>query len=99
MRIIISPAKQMRTDTDASAGLTMPVFLEKTEILTRWIRSLSYEEQKKLWACNDKIARQNNERFAHMDLRRNLTPRRYLRTASTNTCRNICGSCPDSMAS
>ena len=74
MRIIISPAKQMRTDTDASAGLTMPVFLEKTEILTRWIRSLSYEEQKKLWACNDKIARQNNERFAHMDLRRNLTP-------------------------
>ena len=64
MRIIISP----------SAGLTMPVFLEKTEILTRWIRSLSYEEQKKLWACNDKIARQNNERFAHMDLRRNLTP-------------------------
>ena len=74
MRIIISPAKQMRTDTDASATLTMPVFLEKTEILSRWIRSLSYEEQKKLWACNDKIARQNNERFAHMDLRRNLTP-------------------------
>ena len=74
MRIIISPAKQMRTDTDVSATLTMPVFLEKTEILSRWIRSLSYEEQKKLWACNDKIARQNNERFAHMDLRRNLTP-------------------------
>ena len=66
MRIIISPAKQMRTDTDASAGLTMPVFLEKTEILTRWIRSLSYEEQKKLWACNDKIARQNNEQYDYV---------------------------------
>ena len=74
MRIIISPAKQMRTDTDASAGLTMPVFLEKTEILSRWICSLSYEEQKKLWVCSDKIARQNSERFANMDLRKNLTP-------------------------
>ena len=27
-----------------------------------------------LWACNDKIARQNAERFEHMDLRNNLTP-------------------------
>ena len=35
---------------------------------------MSYEEQKKLWVCNDKIARQNAERFAHMDLRKNLTP-------------------------
>ena len=74
MRIIISPAKQMRTDTDLFACSTLPVFMEKTEILMRWIQSLSYEEQKKLWACNDKIARQNAERFSQMDLRRNLTP-------------------------
>ena len=74
MRIIISPAKQMRVDTDSFACNTLPVFMEKTEILMQWIRSLSYEEQKKLWACNDKIARQNAERFAHMDLRKNLTP-------------------------
>ena len=44
MRIIISPAKQMRTDTDTSVCLTLPVFLEKTEILTQWIRGLSYED-------------------------------------------------------
>ena len=74
MRIIISPAKQMRVDTDAFTCSTLPAFMEKTEILMHWIRSLSYEEQKKLWACNDKIARQNAERFAHMDLRKNLTP-------------------------
>ena len=74
MRIIISPAKQMRTDTDTFACSELPVFMEKTEILMQWIRSLSYEEQKKLWACNDKIARQNAERFSHMDLRKNLTP-------------------------
>ena len=74
MRIIISPAKQMRVDTDSFSCSTLPVFMEKTEILMQWIRSLSYEEQKKLWACNDKIARQNAERFAHMDLWKNLTP-------------------------
>ena len=74
MRIIISPAKQMRVDTDVFTCSSLPVFMEKTEILMQWIRSLSYEEQKKLWACNDKIARQNAERFAHMDLRKSLTP-------------------------
>lgn len=74
MRIIISPAKQMRVDTDTLACTGLPVFLEQTEQLKDWIRSLSYEEQKRLWACNDKIARQNAERFEHMDLRKNLTP-------------------------
>ena len=74
MIIIISPAKQMRTDTDSYECNDYPVFMEKTEALMEWIQSLSYEEQKKLWACNDKIARQNAERFAHMDLRKNLTP-------------------------
>ena len=74
MRIIISPAKQMRIDTDLFTCAELPVFMEKTEILMSWMQSLSYEEQKKLWACSDKIARQNSERFAHMDLRKNLTP-------------------------
>ena len=74
MRIIISPAKQMRIDTDLFTCSELPVFTEKTEILMRWIQSLSYEEQKKLWACSDKIARQNAERFEDMDLRKNLTP-------------------------
>jgi cytoplasmic iron level regulating protein YaaA (DUF328/UPF0246 family) len=35
---------------------------------------LSYADQKKLWACSDKIANENAERYAHMDLRWNLTP-------------------------
>ena len=74
MRIIISPAKQMRVDTDSFTCTELPVFTDRAEVLKDWIRSLSYEEQKKLWACNDKIARQNAERFAHMDLSKNLTP-------------------------
>jgi hypothetical protein len=48
MRIIISPAKQMREDTDSFACSGLPVFMEKTQVLMHWIQGLSYEEQKKL---------------------------------------------------
>lgn len=64
----------MQVDTDSFACTELPVLLEKTEILKDWISGLTYEQQKALWACNDKIARQNAERFAHMALRENLTP-------------------------
>ena len=74
MRMIISPAKQMREDTDTLACPDLPVFLEKAAVLKDYLNGLSYDEQKKLWACNDKIAAQNRERFADMDLTHNLTP-------------------------
>lgn len=64
----------MKIDTDKFTCIELPVFLEKTEILMKWIQALSYEEQKKLWAVNDKIARLNFERFEQMDLKNNLTP-------------------------
>ena len=73
MRIIISPAKKM-VDEAALAHQDLPVFIERAERLRDWMRSLSYAEQKKLWACSDAIAEQNAERLEHMDLRRNLTP-------------------------
>lgn len=74
MRIILSPAKKMNENTDDLSPQGLPVFMEETEEIMRWIQSLSYEEAKKLWACNDKIAEQNYERFAKMDLYRRLTP-------------------------
>lgn len=74
MKIIISPAKKMNVDTDTFACTALPVFLEKTEILMDWVKTLSFEEAKKLWACNDKIAELNFRRFCEMDLKRNLTP-------------------------
>lgn len=74
MRIIISPAKQMKVDTDTFECTEVPKLLTKTAILKDWIKSLSYEEQKALWGCNDKIAGQNSERFASMDLIEKLTP-------------------------
>lgn len=74
MRIIISPAKQMRVDTDTFTCRELPVFWDRAKILKDWICCLTYEQQKALWACSDKIARQNAARFADMDLGKNLTP-------------------------
>ena len=74
MKIIISPAKKMKTDTDGLPFQSLPVFLPDAEKLKEWIRALSYEAAKKLWVCNDKIATENYDRFRNMDLRQNLTP-------------------------
>ena len=74
MRIIISPAKQMKVDTDTFENIDTPVFIEKTEMLKNRIAALSYDEQKKLWNCNDKIAALNSRRFETMDLHKGLTP-------------------------
>ena len=73
MKIILSPAKKMKMEQEAET-LTTPVFMENTKELMCWVQKLTYEEAKKLWACNDKIAELNYERFRNMDLTRNLTP-------------------------
>ena len=41
LRIIISPAKQMRTDTDLCDCKELPVCVEQAEILKDWICSLT----------------------------------------------------------
>ena len=74
MRIIISPAKKMNVDTDSLPWLDLPAFLPKTEELYDVLRSMSYEELKKLWKCNDSIAKLNVQRLMDMDLRNRLTP-------------------------
>ena len=74
MRIIISPAKKMNVDMDSFPYRDLPVFLTNTEELCRKLQSMSYEELKKLWKCNDQIAQLNVRRLLDMDLRRGLTP-------------------------
>lgn len=64
----------MHEDSESLQPLGLPVFVDDAETLKRWVCSLSYAQQKQLWRCSDAIARQNSERFAHMDLRQGLTP-------------------------
>ena len=49
----------MMVDTDSFTCMEFLLFTDRAAVLKDLIRSLSYEEQKILWACNDKIARQN----------------------------------------
>lgn len=74
MRIILSPAKKMNVDSDKLAPLGMPVFLNDTEEILKWLQTKNYDELKALWKCNEKIAEQNVERLAHMELYDALTP-------------------------
>ena len=74
MRIIISPAKKMRVDTDSFAPEGLPAFLPETGRLLAALKSMDGPALQKLWKCNDSIAALNLERLAHMDLEGRLTP-------------------------
>ena len=74
MRIIIAPAKKMRSDPDSLAPAGLPDFLHETEVLCAALRSMDPAALQRLWRCNDRIAALNVRRLEEMDLRRNLTP-------------------------
>ncbi|MCI6378731.1 MAG: peroxide stress protein YaaA [Clostridiales bacterium] len=74
MRIIISPAKKMRDDTDSLEWRELPALLPQAEQLCGRLRSLPYAELRKLWKCNSQIAQTNAERLERMDLRGRLCP-------------------------
>ena len=73
MKIILSPAKKMNENLEESYR-QLPKLLKNTEEIKEWMQALSYQDAKKLWGCNDKIAEQNYERFAQMELNKRLTP-------------------------
>jgi len=74
VRILLSPAKKMRVDTDTLAPMGLPDALERTEQLLNALRGMTAPELKALWGCNAAIAEENLRRLEHMELRRQLTP-------------------------
>lgn len=74
MRIIISPAKKMKPDPDSLPWQEFPVFLPQTEQIAAKLQTMTPEELKQLWKCNDGIAAVNVERLHNLDLRKGLTP-------------------------
>lgn len=74
MKIIISPAKKMVSDTDSLPWTDFPCFLEQTGKILSAMRCLSAEELQRVWKCNDSLAALNMERLQKMDLHKNLTP-------------------------
>ena len=74
MRVIVSPAKKMRVDTDAMPWEQLPQFLPQAEVLWDKLREMDRSELKRLWKCNDQIVEVNLHRLHTTDLRHNLTP-------------------------
>lgn len=74
MRIIISPAKKMRIDNDSFTHKQLPECLNQTEELLSHLKTLSYDELKKIWKASDKITALNYKRIQEMNLHKNLTP-------------------------
>lgn len=74
MKIIISPTKKMVIETDYFQAESRPRYLKETKILLEKLRSLSYEEVKQLWKCNDTIASENVARLQEMQLDDALSP-------------------------
>lgn len=74
IKVIVSPAKTMNIDNDDFVHRQMPIFIEETQILLDYLKTLSYEELKKIWKCSDKLAKLNFERIKNMDLYKNITP-------------------------
>lgn len=74
MKLIISPAKKMKVDTESFPYRDLPMFLPNTEEICRRLQGMSYDELKTLWRCNDQIAQLNVRRLQEMDLHRRLTP-------------------------
>ncbi len=73
MKIIISPAKQMRVDEEA-CSCRQPVFLQRTGKLLAAMRKMDYAQLQQLWQCNDKLAQQNYARIQTMKLLQGMTP-------------------------
>lgn len=74
MKIIISPAKKMKENTDDFPADKLPQFLAEAEVLCKEIQKLSFEEARALWKCNDKLAKLNFNRFAYMELKKAAAP-------------------------
>ena len=63
MKIVVSPAKTMIENTDCYIGSSVPTYIDKSKILLE-----------EIWKCNEKIAKENFDRFKNMNLQGSLTP-------------------------
>lgn len=72
MKIIISPAKKIKMESEMFFEPTSPIFLERAKILVQYLKQLPYDGLKELLACNDDIAQRNYERYQNMSFDKNL---------------------------
>lgn len=74
MKIIIAPAKKMRASIDYMEAQTKPLFIQETECLMNYMKSLNQESLQKILGCSERIALQAYEMYQQMDLSKNGIP-------------------------
>lgn len=74
LKTILSPAKKMNVYDEYPCELTVPVFLDKTNILMKLLKEQSLSDLQKLWQCSDKLAQENYQRLHTYHLSQNMTP-------------------------
>lgn len=74
MNILISPAKKMRKDIAYIEARSKPVFLDKTQLLLDFLKTLKPMAVKNMLVCNTQIAAQSYNNYQHMDLARDVVP-------------------------
>lgn len=74
MKIILSPAKQMKVNNDFMQAVSLPRMLNRTETILNQMKTYDISQLKKLFRANDKITEENFRRYQEMDLRKGLTP-------------------------
>lgn len=74
MKIIISPAKKMKIDTDSFDIAALPQYLPETQQLLDTLLQLSMQQLQVLWHCSDKLAQQAYQQLHQTNLTQLLTP-------------------------
>lgn len=74
MKIIFSPAKKMKVDTESMPFCSLPMFSERAEEIFTWLKERNYEELKRIWECSDAIGEKAYKILKETDLNKNLTP-------------------------
>ena len=74
MKIIIAPAKRMRTNIDYMEAKTIPMFIQESEQLRRYMKTLNVPALKKTLGCSEAIAEQAYQMYQKMNLQESITP-------------------------
>ncbi len=74
MKIIISPARRMKSDPDSLPYDSLPQYLEQSQEILKWLKTLTFKQLHRLWwNCSEQLAQTNYRRVKEMTLTDNLT--------------------------
>lgn len=74
MKIILSPAKNMKTDIHCRQELALPMFLNRTGQILNVLNQLEKDQLRKIWKCSESKIDELQERFQKANLSKDLTP-------------------------